>query len=611
MSSNKKKTANKTAVPESKPKVLSRLDEKSKLRLQNGVFISLMVAAFFFALWKTHYGYRDYDETFFLAIPHRLSLGDVMFKHEWNLAQMSGFLLLPFVKLYTLITGGTEGIILAARIYYTVLHTAVASYVYYRLRKYGYIALFGCLLFFLFSPFDIMAYSYNSMALDLLVLSGVTMATTSYEKKTPLILSGLAFAGAVLCSPYMLFVFVTYVVCVGIHHLLKKLGRLPNVVLRSELFSIKTALWFTVGAASLAVVFLIWLLPRVSIGEIFESVSRMMSYSRLKGMTFGGRVNSYFTSIYNMNTYFPIVLGVYGAMLIGMIIDRNRRRRAALYLIISAACTIYSLSLMLEKSEDVYFNCIMIPMFFIGLTSYILCKEKPKTIFASVFCLGILYSFFAFLGSDQGIHIISVAFVIVNFAGYIFLAQLIKEMVGKFDSSRLYKGTLIAASVVLVAALGIQFGVQFHNKRTHCFWEFGIDTLDTEFTQGPAKGIYSADYTVAKYNEIYNDIQSYKNMKSDNMLVLYSNPWVMMALHDMKYSGYSAWIGDDRYTSASEVSQRLLDYWEVNPDKMPKYVYIVKGTEWDKNTLFGPFVGKGYTYSENNISYKMERTGVQ
>ena len=199
----------------------------------------------------------------------------------------------------------------------------------------------------------------------------------------------------------------------------------------------------------------------------------------------------------------------------------------------------------------------------------------------------------------------------MNFAGYIFLAQLIKEMVGKFDSSKLYKGTLIAASVVLVAALGIQFGVQFHNKRTHCFWEFGIDTLDTEFTQGPAKGIYSADYTVAKYNEIYNDIQSYKNMKSDNMLVLYSNPWVMMALHDMKYSGYSAWIGDDRYTSASEVSQRLLDYWEVNPDKMPKYVYIVKGTEWDKNTLFGPFVGKGYTYSENNISYKMERTGVQ
>lgn len=588
---------------------LKNRGEREKRIQLDFVFGAMMIAALFFALWKTHYGYRDYDETFFLSMAHRLSQGDVMFKHEWNLSQMAGFLLIPFVKLYTWITGGTEGIILAARTVYTLLHAGVAVIIYLRFReRRSYVIALACVMFFLFSPFSIMAYSYNSMALDLITLSGVVLATANYEKKLPLILSGLMFAGAVLCSPYMLFVYMFYVFCVAVHHILKKIGILKGFVIGSEMFSVKTLLWCTVGAASLAVVFLVWLLPRVSIGEILESVNRMMGYSRLQGYTFGMRVSSYFRSIYTLVDGFMIGLIVFGVNTLVMVIDRNRSKRAGIYLSVSALCTLYTLFLIIPKSTEVYFNGIMLPMLYVSISSYILCKNKPRELFASLFVVGILYSFVAFLGSDQGIHIICVAFTAANMAGYVFLSQVLKEMFEDREIKLPFKAVRIAALVMVIATLGTQLWVQVHVKRVYSFWEFGIDTLDVEFKDGPAKGLYSADYTVNKYETIYNDIQYYKSKEPDNLLVIYPNPWIYLELNDMRYAGYSAWIGDDRYTSAAEVSQRLLDYWEENPEKMPKYVYIVKGTGWDINTLFGPFVGKGYTYFENDVSYKMERT---
>ena len=92
--------------------------------------------------------------------------------------------------------------------------------IYSRLKKYGYFSVFGCVLYFLFTPFDIMALSYNTMGLDLIALTGILMATADYSKKLPLIISGLAFAGAVLCCPYLAAVYVMYIIAVGVDYVI-------------------------------------------------------------------------------------------------------------------------------------------------------------------------------------------------------------------------------------------------------------------------------------------------------------------------------------------------------------------------------------------------------
>ena len=240
----------------------------NKGKWQHIIFAVLMAFAIGFSLWKCYYGFGGNDESFYLTIPHRLTLGDSLLGDEWHLTQLSGFLLLPFVWLYTMITQSTVGIIFAARVFYVICHAVIVCVIYSRLKKYGYFTVFGCVLYFLFTPFDIMALSYNTMGLDLIALTGVLMATADYSKKLPLIISGLAFAGAVLCCPYLAAVYVMYIIAVGVHYVIKKTALNKNVF-NSELFSIKTFLWFTLGAGILAAIFLVFVLSRVSINGLY------------------------------------------------------------------------------------------------------------------------------------------------------------------------------------------------------------------------------------------------------------------------------------------------------------------------------------------------------
>ena len=234
-----------------------------KYKWQDYIFIALIVGGIIFAFWKCVFGFGGNDEAFYLTVPQRFSMGDALIKDEWNLSQLSGFLLMPFVWLFTTITGSTEGIILAARVVYIIFHATVSIVIYTRIRKYGYVSVFASVLYFIYTPYDIMAMSYNTMGLDLVTLAGVIMGTASYKKKLPLIFSGVAFAAAVLCCPYLAVAYILYGICVLIHTFIK--NKETKFILKSELFAGRTFLFFSIGIFALAAVFLVFALTRVSI----------------------------------------------------------------------------------------------------------------------------------------------------------------------------------------------------------------------------------------------------------------------------------------------------------------------------------------------------------
>ena len=95
--------------------IRAQKERTDRVKWQHILFICLLSAAVLFSFWKMRYGFGGNDEAFYLTIPHRLLKGDALFIDEWNLSQMSSILLVPFVWLYTLIAGSTDGIILACR----------------------------------------------------------------------------------------------------------------------------------------------------------------------------------------------------------------------------------------------------------------------------------------------------------------------------------------------------------------------------------------------------------------------------------------------------------------------------------------------------------------
>lgn len=572
-----------------------------KYKWQDYIFIALIAGGIIFAFWKCVFGFGGNDEAFYLTVPQRFNMGDALIKDEWHLSQLSGFLLMPFVWLFTTITGSTEGIILAARVLYIIFHATVSIVIYSRIRKYGYVSVFASVLYFIYTPYDIMAMSYNTMGLDFVTLAGVIMGTASYKKKLPLIVSGVAFAAAVLCCPYLAAAYILYGICVLIHTFIK--NKETKFILKSELFAGKTFLFFSIGIFALAAVFLVFALTRVSIKEIFNYLPYLMTDPEHPQIALGSRFGMYFKSIYNCHSHFKIALFSYLVMIVVMIIDRKRKSHRSIYLIVTTAIVIFCYVLLLPQLTYSTYNAIMFPLIFIGITSYILCENKPKPLFASLFVPGIIYSFAICFSSNQYFYVISMVITASNIASYVFLAQLLREMKTTQDNIE-YAVWVKRGSFLFVAfMIFLQGAFQITVKAEHCFWESGnTSNLTAQIKNGPAKGIYTNVNNCNTYEQIYSDLQYYKNKQEDKILFLTSKTWCYLAV-DFPYGTLSAWISGEKPSSV----ERLKTYYRVNYEEIPKYIYIPKDSEWDFTNIYNDAGANGYSVEENDISYKLEK----
>ncbi|MCQ2514136.1 MAG: acyltransferase family protein [Ruminococcus sp.] len=567
------------------------------------LFISLMGAGLLFSLWKSNYGFGGNDEAFYLTIPQRILKGDSFLGDEWHLSQLSGFLLIPFVGMYKLIVGSFEGVILAARINYIIIHAIVSSVIYIRLRKYGLLTVFASALFFIFTPYNIMALDYDSMGLDLIALTGVLLGTADYSKKLVLIISGFTFAGAVLCCPYVISAYLLFGICVIIHHILKRNNKNIKFVISENIFSAKTFLWFTIGAVSLAVIFLIVVLSKISISDIFKNLPYLMTDPDHPNLSFGYRTQLYFKSIYNFNKQFKFAVISYGITLLVLIFDKKRKLHRSLYFVISAIFTIYTYALIIPKLTTSDYNSIMFPMLFIGITSYILCNKKPRTLFASLFVLGVIYSVCICFSSNQYFYVISMALASTNLASFVFASVLLKELKETEDNLD-YATLLRRASFVSIAfVLVLQTGFQIKCKAEHCFWEFDkISDMTTSIPAGPAKGIYTSQTNMINFNDIQKDLEYYKDKEDGNILFLTEKTWCYLNT-DFSFGTLSAWISGENDASIN----RLKTYYNVNPSKIPQYIYIPKNSNWNFKNIYADAEKFGYNINENTVSYKLEK----
>ncbi len=568
-------------------------------------FFVLLGAGIIFAIWKCFYGFGGSDECFYLTLPQRFLQGDALFRDEWNLSQMSGVLLMPFMWVYRTIAGSMEGVVLAARIYYVILHAGVTVVIFRRLRKYGYITMFGALLFFIFTPFDIMAYSYNTMGIDLVVLAGVLLATANYEHKAPIIVSGLCFAGAVLCNPYLLVAYLAYIICVVIHMILKNSEK--DLAVKTEVFALKTFLWFTVGAAILAVLFMALILSRESITDVFTALPKMLDDPEHVQGSVIDRFFKYFTSIYNFHPQFYWGALSYLVMLAVMILDKKRKVHRSVYLIFSSFVMIFTLVLTLPTLTVSSFNSIMFPMIFVGITSYVLIDKKPKELFMTLFCFGILYSIIVNMNSNQYFYIISATIATANVASFVFLSQLIRELRERDDELDYAKALKYGAIVITIMIISMQTFCQLTAKSNHCFWEGGnLNTLTEKLDKGPGKGINTSSQKKSEYNTIISDLDTFKDSVDGRVFILSDKTWAHLSF-DHPYGSYSPWTGSETITKVETIFTRLKSYYQMNPNNVPVFVYIPKSTAFDKQKAISEFESMGYKLTENEKSYQLKK----
>lgn len=599
--------------------------KEGKFTIYDCAFAALTICAVIFSIWKCRYGFGGNDEPFYLTIPHRLSLGDVLIRDEWHLSQMSAFLTYPFTWMYMKITGGTTGIILASRFMYIAMHCATSIVIYIRLRKFKISAVVASVLFFVFTPYNIMALSYNTMGLDLVALAGVLMATANPKKKASLLFSGLAFAGAVLCNPYLIFVYVLFALCMAVNRLCKVLKK-EQSFFAQDYFSLHTFLWFSVGAGILAVILLVFLLSRASFKELYESIPNLLTDPEHPSIPITTKLESYFKGIWEAAEFFFISVVAYNLLLFFMLVDKNLKKHRVAYLIITCLIVLFAFSRFSKNLVVDDYNDIMFPFIYLGITSYVLTENKNNNIFVGLFCLGIFYSMAMCFSSNQYFYVISSAISITNIASMIFTGVLVSEIWKSHKeksqgtlasqiataSSFLKKALFFAKKAVTVLPIIFvcscfitQSVMQVKAKKTHVFWDGQPDQLTTIMSSGPANGIITTYANADSYHTLYADIEEqYGDKKYENLLLLTSRTWTYLAAEDMNYATYSAWLSGENDGALS----RLRVYFEANPKKIPKYIYIPKQSDWNIQGIIDEAVNYGYNMVELNAGYSLEKS---
>ena len=538
-----------------------RFAPDKKQLIADGVFAVAMLLTAIFVFWKCRYGFGNVDESFYLTVPYRLYKGDALFLEEWHLSQMAGVLTYPAVWLYLTIHGSTEGIILAMRYFCTFLQCAIAVFLYIRLRRISWAgAAVAALSFALYTPFGIMALSYNSMGIMALVVAFVIAYTARRHTQVQYVAAGLCFAAAVLCCPYLVAVYLLYLLAVVIRALVMR-GR----KIQRDVWSVWGALWVTAGAALAAVAFFAFVFSRASLADIWKAFPQILNDPEHPAIPFANHFKWFFSRIYTANDAAPKIYNLLMLLAAVCILDWGRAKRRLWYFTVAAVLTLVLQWQHYQRND--YINHLMWSVNVLAVFALILTRDRQvRGLFFTMWIPGILYAFCLNMTSNQGFYAISSASAAATVGSIVMIALFAKELLQ--DRPRYLAWWRYGAGALAGALLVVQLGTQCVLRYRSVFWETGMQTQTVQEEQGIQKGLIISEAWHSSYTWSLKNLRQIEEYEPEKVLFLSKATWYYLAT-DYEICTYSAWIAGVTEHSVN----RLESYYQLNPEKLPDLVY--------------------------------------
>ena len=549
-------------------------------------FVFVVLGAILF-IYRAPFSTGGRDEPFFLSVAHRLTKGDALLAEEWHVSQLFSFVLYPIMKVYLLLTGTTEGIVLVFRYIYVAFHIAGTVCVYKCLSKWNLGGLLASLYYLFYLPNNVMNFSYNTIGLVCTLLSLLLIAVPEKEKAWKYILSGILFALGVLACPYNVLMYVAYAVMVFVVTLLKKKGN-KDIALRGA--DMKSLGYVTMGAFLVAVLFAVFVLNRATVREILDNLPYILSDSQ------------HDTNIFTKILWYPASLWItYGYMclvwfllVVTIIFDKKRQKRGLIYFIIAAVTVFIELILKIQIHPDGH-NAMMFPVVIWGFVAYMLLKDKNRTIFVYIYVGGLLFSLCKVLASSMNMEAIAVGGVVSGIASILFIIKYIQEN----ECARYIKQGVIGMTAIVLSFQIVGEGCALFTN----FIDAGsLSDLRITLSEGPLKGIKVSEESAYTENVSLQDIYFSKDKEPGKILFATKRTWYYFWT-DMEYAAPSCWIND----LDSNYVEILNDYYRLHPDKLPDYIYIAAGEGWDYTDIEEQAGGKNYKVIRTGRGCFLER----
>ena len=532
-------------------------------------FFLLFAGAVGFNLWKLPYGYFSIDESLYLAVPYRMLQGDCFLLQEWHMSQMSYFLLLPLMRLYLRLSPNTDGIALAFRGICLFFHTLTALFLYWRMQKRDELAAsVTAVLYEIYVYGSLMALSYNTMGIGLMVLCCVTMADPAWDgRRGPSFFAGLCFAGAVLCCPYLALLYLVYSLAVlGCAIRKKKVGCVPGAL------SSRSWLFFTLACALLAALFfgrILVLFGAESLPLLRRVLPLIVVDDEHPAQTLSEKIYSFYAAFYRFNTFFKPVL--YGSIALSALIllDKGRRKRRGLYLACAVGLTIlFAVPYLLMYRTP---NYLIFPFQILAFFAFLLCEKKNWRMMLWVWLPGAAYWFFIHAASNMSLSTICGISAVNLPASIFFITQLFREMLGESGDLPTLRRVADRSGFALALACCLLLSVmQVVSRVENSFTLTPFEELTETCTVGSTRGLRVSEEENELYEREYTALAPLRAIEDGN--VLYFSADSRHYLEDPKRcSAWSMWM---KTWDPAAALDKLELYWGLFPDKFPDYVYL-------------------------------------
>lgn len=513
------------------------------------------------------------DESFYISTADRFFRGDCLIKEEWYRTQMSSVVCLPFYALFYLITGSNAGIILYFRILYLILSFITAVIAYRVLIKEYSTAVCTAIssIIIFYAHLNITSFSYYMLSLHFLLIALLLIYDyKNKESKVKLIVAGAIFALSVLSLPSLVVVYVINVLaCVAVI-ILGKVSFVPlyikNAIRRVKL---PQKLGYTfIGICIPAVIFLVYMLSKISISELISSVPYILIDNE-HDFTYGFLFRKFFRSL--SDVYGRWTYAGYLMIIVSFVFMKWLKKKPFCY-IVTIICTIlFAIYAVKSFGHTGYiqsaFCLAMIPVFFVS-------EKKNHSAFRLFMICGMLLAMTYSFSSSDFLYVLAIGHFISAIACilaiYDFATGESKENIsvsGKLETNWWYKKMSALSRVLLYLAIGYMCCVTFSLRISNIYRDAPIINLTERISVGPAKGLYTTPLHKQMYDDVIKVLDEYGD---DNQTVLFSKilPWGYMYIKDE--CGYPT-----TWRSTSYTEEQLKAYYDINPEKKPDKVFVL------------------------------------
>ena len=203
---------------------------------------------------------------------------------------------------------------------------------------------------------------------------------------------------------------------------------------------------------------------------------------------------------------------------------------------------------------------------------------------------GILYTFLANFASNQHVYIITCAACVPSAASLLMMVRYCGEMRDRAREIAPPKGATrralaLAACAVTLVSFFFQMKYQIPIRFQSVYWDEKLMTWPPEergrMEASPLKGLITFRDRAEKYAAQYADIEGI-----DHQRVLFFASWFWLPVNnENENAACSTYLW-----SADQIAlDRLLDYWDLRPEKIPELIYV---DAWQADVLdrFDPAV---------------------